>query len=147
MLVVVPDFPSPWSTILWTVELPNDQNYGSPELIFDDATGALLGGQFFVSGQTTEDAFGIQHTEQAASAYADGLSADYENLQNWYNDDWEHCWSFSVRDSEDRIVIIDLIWDISETGNLYLTLEPAGDSGSTNAGEAVTPEPEVFGKN
>lgn len=134
MLVVAPDFPSPWSAILWTVDLQNGLNGGLTELLFDDSTGALLGGQFFLAQEKDQKALrdDIQRTEQVASAYADALGADYENLEIQSRRETEQLCSFTVKDNENRSVLVRLDWLFAETGEIYLILEPSGDTGDNN---------------
>lgn len=131
MLLVVPDYPSPWSAILWTAELQGSAGGYDTEIIFDDATGTMIACQIQTADQMDvkefyDDELDFRRTENAASAYAKQLEAESVNLSNWYWEESEHHWSFTVINSEDRQVQIDLIWIRSEEGAYYLILEPNG---------------------
>lgn len=145
MLVVVPDYPSPWSAILWTAELQNGAGGYDTEIVFDDATGAMLGCQIQLADQMDakefyDDELDLKRTEKAASAYAEQLEAEYENLSNWFWEEAEHNWSFTVIDGEDREVWMDLVWLRSESGAFCLILEP-------NGGDLEGRDSTVYGEN
>lgn len=133
ILIAVPEFPTPWNAIIWNVNISHEGGFDT-NLIFDDTTGSLLAGDYFLLGEedTVQKSFSSDDlieklVNQCVTSYVDGLSgleaADLISVEEY---DWEHYWGFAVIDSEKNRSDITLIIGADPEGVPYLSIEPMG---------------------
>ena len=131
VLIAVPEFPSPWSAVLWNVEA-FDGNGNELSAVFDDATGALLGLHITQENAASKNSDQNQLSD-AAQCFADAFAKGLGNLEAVdftpvYRDEetGEQFWGFSVIDSEGKRVDVSLILECQKDGRFSLALEPMG---------------------
>ena len=131
LLIAVPDFPTPWSAILWTVNIPYVDGI-EISVVFDDATGAMLmehilleKGQETFAAALRDDGL-AQRCAQAYVKGLDGLETAELSLAYADEDDVEQTWLFSVIDSEGARVDV-MMTMLCEAGHASLDVEPMGN--------------------
>lgn len=138
ILIAVPEFPSPWSAVLWNVEA-FDGNGNELSAVFDDATGALLGVHITQENAALKNSDQNQLSDAAprfADAYAKGLgNLEAVDFTPVYRDEetGEQSWGFSVIDSEGKRVDVVLYLESRKDGRFTLALDPMG----AGSGEAI----------
>ena len=133
VLIAVPEFPTPWTAIIWNVNLSLGDG-SDANVMFDDTSGSFLAGDCLLLAE--EDA--VRKTfssadlieklaNQCVEAYADGLKGlDATDLISVEEYDWEHYWGFAVIDSEKNRSDITLIIAADPEGVPHLSIEPMG---------------------